>query len=254
MSRTLLRSGRRPEPLSAGASASGPGRARRLLRAAAAAAATAASVLAVGLFVRDAWEPLVRFDERTVHAAVRFASQHPALVDALNAWQWAFEGRRIVVVVVGACLLVWWRTGMKTRTWWALATALGAWGFANLAKEVARLARPVLDEPLSHASGYSFPSGHASTTAAWSTVLVVLVWPLLRTRAAKALAVTGTGLLVVLTALDRVLLGAHFPSDVLAGTVLGVGLVLASYLGYRGWSPDDSAPTGSSVHSTQEAR
>lgn len=253
MSRNPLRSGH-PEPLSTRAATVAPGRARRLLRAAAAAAATASAVLALGLLVRDAWEPLVRFDERTVTAAVSFASQHPALVDALVAWQWAFEGRRVVVVVIAACLLVWWRTGMKTRAWWALATALGAWGFANLAKEIARLARPVLDEPLTHAGGYSFPSGHASTTAAWSTTIVVLVWPLLHSRRAKALAVSGAGLLMVLTALDRVLLGAHFPTDVLAGTVLGVGLVLASYLGYRGWSPQDPVPTEPSVRSTQEAR
>ncbi|GEA84512.1 phosphatase PAP2 family protein [Cellulomonas gelida] len=253
MSRTPLRRGR-PEPLSASASAVAPGRTRRLLRAAAAAAATAASVLALGLLVRDSWEPLVRFDERTVRAAVSFASEHPTLVDALLAWQWVFEGRRVIVLVVGACLLVWWRTGMKTRTWWALATALAAWGFANLAKELTRLARPVLDEPLTHASGYSFPSGHASTTAAWSTTLVVLVWPLLHSRGAKTAAVAGAALLMALTALDRVLLGAHFPTDVLAGTVLGVGLVLASYLGYRGWSPQDPVPPGPSVRTTQEAR
>lgn len=256
VSRSPQRSGPRPEPLSERASApAGPGRARRLLRAAGAAAATAASVLAVGLFVRDTWEPLVRFDERVVTSAVSFASDHPALVDALRAWEWVFEGRHIIVPVVGACLLVWWRTGMKTRSLWALGTALGAWAIANLAKEVAQLARPVLDEPLTHPSGYSFPSGHASTTAAWSTTLVVLVWPLLRTRAAKAAAVGGACLLMALTIADRLMLGAHFPSDVAAGTFLGVGLVLASYLGFRGWSPhqDDDEPAPA-ARTRQEAR
>jgi membrane-associated phospholipid phosphatase len=42
---------------------------------------------------------------------------------------------------------------------------------------------------------------------------------------------------VLLTALDRVFLGVHFPSDVTAGVLVGSGLALASYAGYRGWNP-----------------
>ena len=46
-------------------------------------------------------------------------------------------------------------------------------------------------------------------------------------------------LVVLVTALDRVLLGVHYPSDVTVGVVTGVGLVLASYAGYVGWNPPD---------------
>ena len=42
---------------------------------------------------------------------------------------------------------------------------------------------------MSHAPGYSFPSGHAANTAAICMVLVVLLWPLLRTRAQRVVAV-----------------------------------------------------------------
>ena len=42
---------------------------------------------------------------------------------------------------------------------------------------------------------------------------------------------------MLLTALDRVFLGVHFPSDVTAGVLMGSGLALASYAGYRGWNP-----------------
>ena len=45
------------------------------------------------------------------------------------------------------------------------------------------------------------------------------------------------GAVVVVTALDRVFLGVHFPSDVTAGVLMGSGLALASYAGYRGWNP-----------------
>ena len=39
--------------------------------------------------------------------------------------------------------------------------------------------------------------------------------------------------ITVATAVDRVMLGVHYPSDVLAGMLLGVGFALASYLGFR---------------------
>ena len=42
---------------------------------------------------------------------------------------------------------------------------------------------------------------------------------------------------MVITAVDRVMLGVHYPSDVSAGLVFGVVLALASYAGYRDWGP-----------------
>ena len=253
MNRTVLGNAR-PDPRAARAVTVAAGRAHRLLRAVLVGAGTAAALLGLALLVRDRWDPLVGFDHRTVAAATSFAASRPALVDALIAWQSAFEGVHLFVPVVGLCLVVWWRTGMAGRTWWALATILTAWGFANLAKELTRRARPVLDNPIEHVHGYSFPSGHAANTAAMTTALVVLVWPVLRSRGLKVAAVGGAVSLTVLTALDRVLLGAHYPSDVLAGSILGVGLVLASYLAYRGWSPPSDATPATSSDRTEVAR
>ena len=64
-----------------------------------------------------------------------------------------------------------------------------------------------------------------------------MIWPLLKTTAAKVVACTVASAVVLLTALDRVFLGVHFPSDVTAGVLMGSGLALASYAGYRGWNP-----------------
>ena len=57
--------------------------------------------------------------------------------------------------------------------------------------------------------------------------------------------VAGLTAYVVLTALDRVFLGVHYPSDVLAGVLFGIGLGTASYVGYLGWNPqglDETPP------------
>lgn len=252
VNRTVVR---RPSPQAARTATVAAGRTRRLLRAVVAGAGTGVALLVLGLLVRDRWEPLVAFDERAVDAATELVAPRPALSDALIAWQWAFEGVHLFVPVAALCLLVWWRTGMATRTWWALATILTAWGFANLAKEIVRRARPVLEDPVEQVPGFSFPSGHAANTAAMTTALVVLVWPVLRSGVARVAAVGGAAVLMVLTGLDRVMLGAHYPSDVVAGIVLGVGLVLASYLGYRGWSPPHgAAETAAAGMSPEETR
>src|SRR6218665_3456947 len=141
MSRSTLRTAN-PDPRAARATSVAAARARRLSRAVLAGAGTAAALLVLGVLTRDQWDPLVGFDERVVDGAADFAAARPALVDALFAWQWAFEGVHLFVPVAGLCLVFWWRTRMTTRTLWALVTILTAWGFANLAKEVARRGRP----------------------------------------------------------------------------------------------------------------
>jgi undecaprenyl-diphosphatase len=89
----------------------------------------------------------------------------------------------------------------------------------------------VLEHPLATATSFSFPSGHAAGTAAVYGVLALL---LLRADATAApdralprrvvpAAVAAILAFVVAVAVSRVVLGVHFPSDVVAGLVLGFG-------------------------------
>lgn len=234
MSRPVLR---RPEAAPR-AAARPPVSARRLRRLAGAlltGVATGAAVVAIAALVRGRWSPLAALDQRAVAAGSTFAAGHPALLRALVDWQWLFLPTHVVGLGVAGALVFWWRTRQTTRAWWAIATMLAAWGLSNLVKELVRRARPVLDQPVETARGYSFPSGHAANTAAVTTTLVVLVWPLLRSRTQRVAVVTGAAVLTGLTAVDRVVLGVHYPTDVAAGVLFGVGFVLASSLAYRHW-------------------
>jgi membrane-associated phospholipid phosphatase len=101
----------------------------------------------------------------------------------------------------------------RRRQWLAASAAVaGAHAAAILVKRVVRRARPDHPEVAIHAgtpSALSFPSSHASSTAAAAVVFGTL------------LRSPSTAVLVPLMMLSRLVLGVHYPSDVLAGSALG---------------------------------
>jgi membrane-associated phospholipid phosphatase len=48
--------------------------------------------------------------------------------------------------------------------------------------------------------------------------------------------------IALVVGLDRMFLGVHFPSDVLAGYILGVGITFSSWLGFIGRTSATSSP------------
>jgi undecaprenyl-diphosphatase len=81
--------------------------------------------------------------------------------------------------------------------------------------------------------GSSFPSGHTLSTAAFATATALCVarlWPRSATLA-SALAFVWTALV----ALSRLVLGVHWPSDVLAALCLGVFIPLALSMALDAW-------------------
>lgn len=196
----------------------------------------AVPVAALAFVTREKFLPVIELDTRAIRAATDITRANPVLRDALLVWQEMTQPKWPYIVATGLCIWVWRRYGLKSRAIWAFVTMMVAWNVQLVIKEVVRRARPVVSDPVSHAPGFSFPSGHAANAAATATALILLVWPICSPRARRI--VVGSGVAYVLvTMLDRVFLGAHFPSDVVAGLLVGSGLVIASYLGYVGWNP-----------------
>ncbi|MEO3938077.1 phosphatase PAP2 family protein [Dermatophilaceae bacterium Soc4.6] len=196
----------------------------------------AVPVTLLALVVRGKVSGLAELDQRAITAATSLTRQHPALLSALKTWETALQPLPVYVVATVVCLLVWWRGGLRSRAVWAFLTMMVAWNIALDLKYVVQRVRPVVDDPVSSAPGYSFPSGHVANAAAACTAVTILLWPLLRSSTARATVVVLAGVVVVLTVLDRVFLGVHFPTDTVAGVLVGCGLVLSSFLGYRGAS------------------
>lgn len=213
-----------------------PSRPRRLLRAVAYGVAFAVPVSLLALVVRERFGPILRLDESVIRHTTDFTREHPTFRSVLVAWQWALQPWRLYVAATACCLWVWLRRGLRTRAWWAFITMMVTWNLALDLKYLVQRARPVVQDPVEKAPGWSFPSGHAANTAGAFTCLTLLVWPLLGAAGRRVVA-TGAAAVIVLTALDRVFLGVHFPSDVTAGVLVGCGIALASYAGYAGWNP-----------------
>jgi membrane-associated phospholipid phosphatase len=228
-----------------------PGRLGRLGPGIGYAAAVALPVTGLALLVRvDAVRAL---DERLITAATAVTRAHPLLRRALVVWQEAFQPRWVHLAGTGTAAWLWRRHGLTRRAVWGFTTMMLGWNVALDVKYLVRRGRPVVAEAVSHAPGYSFPSGHAANVATVGTVVPVMVWPVLRGRAARAAVVLGGVAVVVVTALDRVLLGVHFPTDVAAGVLLGSGLALASLAGYRGRHPVHPDASWRPRHTPKEA-
>lgn len=218
-------------PATSGA-APAPGRGRRLLRAVGYAVTFTLPVAAIGYLVRSRWEPILHLDEAVIRSATDITRARPALFEALVAWEAALQPTWVYLAGSLLCVWVWRRYGWTGRALWAFVTMMVAWNLALDIKVLVARARPVVEDALTHAPGYSFPSGHAANTAAAATTLTILLWPALRRRGRVAM-VTGATVVTLVTAVDRVMLGVHYPSDVVAGVALGAGLALASYAGWR---------------------
>jgi membrane-associated phospholipid phosphatase len=113
----------------------------------------------------------------------------------------------------------------ERRTEWLAAGVLGpvAIGLNFAVKLLVRRARPVLEglPPLGGApSSLSFPSAHATSSFACATAMTRI--------APEAAALFALALAI---AACRPYLGMHYPSDVLAGALLGAAVGLAFPLG-----------------------
>jgi undecaprenyl-diphosphatase len=158
-----------------------------------------------------------------LHTLNDFLYRHDAVEDPLLAYINFSEGLFVAALVLVFVLA----NGERRRAWRraALAAVVSAGVALAIAKVVSELvdrARPFVVEPhgvhlfTAHVADPGFPSDHA--TGAFAVAMAIY----LRNRAWGSLALVAAAVLAV----GRVAIGVHFPSDVLAGAVLGCGVAL----------------------------
>ncbi|MDP9792779.1 undecaprenyl-diphosphatase [Catenuloplanes nepalensis] len=106
----------------------------------------------------------------------------------------------------------------------ALIAALAGGGGALLVTGIKALIARDRPDPLLRAiveNGFSFPSGHATTSLVVLGTVAWLVSMATASHTARATAWVAAGLLAGGIGLSRIYLGVHYPTDVLAGWILG---------------------------------
>lgn len=120
------------------------------------------------------------------------------------------------------------------RRWWLVILVVVGTGGASLldyiVKGLVARPRPELFVHGTAAGGYSFPSGHAMDSFAFLFVVAYLFWYFMRHVGFALLVSVLAGICIALIGLSRVVLGVHYPSDVVGGYALSaawLSLVLA---------------------------
>ncbi len=158
--------------------------------------------------------------DRSLELAL-YAGGHPALV--LLARVFTFLGEPTVLIGAGfaVALWLWWVRRGRFALALLLVILLGR-GLSEVQKLWIARARPTLDPHLVAAKTSSSPSGHATSSMIFYLTLALALAPPGWRRAAAL----GAILLSLLVGLSRVMLGVHWPSDVVGGWSFGLLWVL----------------------------
>jgi membrane-associated phospholipid phosphatase len=113
---------------------------------------------------------------------------------------------------------------LERRAGWLMLIGSVSSGLDNLIKLVISRQRPPADlvHILSPTTGYSYPSGHAVFFTWMSFMIAVSIAPKIG-RAYRPVLWISAVAVILLTCIARVWAGAHWPSDVIGGVLLGIG-------------------------------
>ena len=128
----------------------------------------------------------------------------------------------VVIAVVAVSALFLWLTRHQYSAALLMISAIGGVLLNNLLKVGFDRPRPQVFEWGSHALSSSFPSGHAMSAAAVYGTVAYLAARLQKRHVHRAITLFAAFILIALIAITRLYLGVHYPSDVLAGIIIGL--------------------------------
>lgn len=180
------------------------------------------------LLVLAKWGPLHEFDLEAVRRATELTRDHGGYRQTLTALTNGLNSGWTLLAAVVVAALVWLRGRAGSALWLFGVVVIG-----NLVgptfKQIVDRRRPDLPEPIATFDGLSFPSGHTGSATLAAAAVLLVAWPAMRPAARPAFVLLA--LAVPLTAAwTRLALGAHYPSDLLGGFLLGTAWVTA-------WAP-----------------
>lgn len=120
--------------------------------------------------------------------------------------------------------------GLYRNGMFIFVASVGGWVLNWLLKAVFARSRPDIVPHLREVMSSSFPSGHALTSAAVYLTLGALLMRIAEGRLAKYYCIAMAMLLTFLVGSSRVFLGVHYPTDVVAGWLIGMSWALLCWV------------------------
>jgi undecaprenyl-diphosphatase len=159
--------------------------------------------------------------DRAVYEAL-YAGHRPALL--IVARVLTALGEPTVLIAASVICAIWlWREGRGRLGLTLLLVALIGRGLSEVQKYWIARVRPDLEPHLVVVKTSSFPSGHATSSMIFYLALALALTAHTRW---KRIAAGGAILLSLLVGTSRVMLGVHWPSDVVGGWAFGMLWVL----------------------------
>jgi len=134
----------------------------------------------------------------------------------------------ITLMVAGVLVFLMLRRQWKSAAF-VLAAVLGGLLISLLLKEFYDRARPDIYAHQSLTSTSSFPSGHSANAAVAYLTMAILMAKLVESTKMKAYILSAGLLIPLLVGLSRIFVGVHWPTDVLAGWLIGLAWGLFVY-------------------------
>ena len=131
-----------------------------------------------------------------------------------------------VFAVAGFLLL----QGLWRRALFVTVASFGGWFINGALKQLFQRPRPDIVPHLREVMTMSFPSGHALQSAVVYLTLGALSMHIAKRRLTKLYCMAMAMLATVLVGASRVYLGVHYPTDVLAGWLIGLSWALLCWL------------------------
>jgi len=150
--------------------------------------------------------------DREIYEAL-YAGHRPELAGAARIF--TAIGDPTVLIGAGVLSALWlWFVGHRHLPWMLAAIVLVGRGLSEAQKYWIARVRPDLETHLVVVKTSSFPSGHATSSMVFFLTLAIVLTSGTRWR---FLSVAGAILLSLLIGISRVMLGVHWPSDVVGG-------------------------------------
>ena len=161
--------------------------------------------------------------DRPVSVAVQ--SVNVGWFSPVNSFIGAFAGT--TGIVAGICVIILVFLFRRPATPFAIFSAMYSLIYNGFELLIRRPRPTGLVHETQHLGAYSFPSGHVAFFL-WIATLVFLLSARKLSRRGVVAAWVGVTLVVIVTALSRIYVGAHWSSDAIGGFLVGLGWMAMS--------------------------